>query len=98
MIFTHALEDTTMLQNPRLKHLLAAGMLTGLVLATLIAFAWRGTSRTATDAAHRGDHDSRRQRGRTRRTSARTQGALARAAAGGSQPFLELEAGKELEE
>jgi hypothetical protein len=39
-----------MLQNPRLKHLLAAGMLTGLVLATLIAFAWRDTSRTAADA------------------------------------------------
>jgi hypothetical protein len=50
MAFIHALEETTMLQNPRLKPLLAAGILTGLVLATLIAFAWRDTSRTAADA------------------------------------------------
>jgi hypothetical protein len=34
-----------MLRNPRLKHLLAAGLLTGLVLATLMAFTWRNTSR-----------------------------------------------------
>jgi len=31
--------------NQRLKHLLAAGILSGLVLATVIAFAWRDTSR-----------------------------------------------------
>jgi hypothetical protein len=44
-VFTPSLEDTTMLQNSRLKHLLAAGILTGLVFAILIAFAWRDTSR-----------------------------------------------------
>ena len=38
-----------MLQNHRLKHLLAAGILTGLVLATLIAFTWRDATRA--DAA-----------------------------------------------
>jgi hypothetical protein len=40
--------------NQRLKHLLAAGILTGLVLATVIAFAWRDTSRAGANAMNTG--------------------------------------------
>lgn len=39
-----------MRQHYRLKHLLAAGILTGLVLATVIAFAWRDASRADANA------------------------------------------------
>ena len=39
-----------MQQHHRLKHLLTAGILTGLVLATVIAFAWRDTSRADANA------------------------------------------------
>src|SRR5687768_9588335 len=48
--FSPSLEDTTMRQHHRLKHILAAGTLTGLVLATVIAFAWRDTSRADANA------------------------------------------------
>lgn len=40
--------------NQRLKHLLAAGILTGLVLATVIALAWRDTSRAGANAMQTG--------------------------------------------
>lgn len=40
--------------NQRLKHLLAAGILTGLVFATVIAFAWRDTSRPDANAMKTG--------------------------------------------
>lgn len=40
--------------NQRLKHLLAAGILSGLVLATVIAFAWRDTSRADANATKAG--------------------------------------------
>jgi hypothetical protein len=39
-----------MLQNHRLKHILAAGILTGLVLATVVAFAWRDNRRADANA------------------------------------------------
>src|SRR5688572_11548171 len=48
--FSPSLEDTIMQQHHRLKHLLAAGILTGLVLATVIAFAWRDNSRADVNA------------------------------------------------
>lgn len=39
-----------MLQHHRLKHILAAGILTGLVLATVIALAWRDSSQADANA------------------------------------------------
>ena len=39
-----------MRHNHRLKYLLAAGILSGLVLATVIAFAWRDTNRADANA------------------------------------------------
>jgi hypothetical protein len=50
MIFTQFLEDTTMGQKPRLKHLLVAGILTGLGLATVVAFTWHDASQADTAA------------------------------------------------
>lgn len=43
-----------MLHHPHLKRLLPAGILTGLVLATVLAFTWRDMSRTSADAVQTG--------------------------------------------